>query len=327
MGIYKKLEEETINSISVLLNNGFSIKDILTIIEDDKNKEIIENIRIDLLEGKKIETVIIPYLNKNLAHYLVCFMQYMPFSEALSYAKNIIEERKKRIKNIINILFYPVLLLIGMILGLLVLSIYLLPSITSLSASFSSEPSYIDSSTIKNICILSLIIFISLILTIGILFNDKFIIGTYKKICSINRRSLLIDYYTERFVYLYSLCLDKGLSTIDSLSIISNIDERSIDSYIAKNIDAELKKGSELIKAIENKYLSISFIRFFNIAIKTVNPLAIINSYLEYINKYIDLKIKRIAKTIQVFVYLLIGIIVIYIYNLLLFPLNILNNI
>ena len=88
-----------------------------------------------------------------------------------------------------------------------------------------------------------------------------------------------------------------------------------------------MKKGNDLIKAVNNNYLSSSFIRFLNVAVKTVYPLDIINSYLEFINKYIDSKLKRYAKIVQIFVYALIGIIVIYIYNLLLFPLNILSNI
>ena len=326
MDIFNKLNDETLNSISILLNNGFSMKDILSIIEDDKNKSIIYSIKNKLLEGEKIEYVIIPYLNHNIAYYLLCFIQYMPFSEALSFARNIIEKRNERIKNIINILFYPIMLLVGMIFGLLILSIYLLPSINSLSSSFSNDISIIDSSVIRTICIIFLVLFLVFLIVIGILFSNKFIINTYRMIYSVNKRSILIDYYTERFVYIYYLCLNNGLSTIDSLSIISKIDERSVNSYIAKSIDSELKKGNDIIKAINNKHLSSSFIRFFNIAIKTVNPIGIINSYLEYINKYIDLKIKRYAKTIQVFVYLLIGIIVVYIYSLLLFPINILNN-
>ena len=326
LDIINKLDEESINSLVLLLNSGFSIKDTFNIIRNDKNNYLLDIIEVNLNKGMSIEEALFPFLKKDIRYYLYCFIEYMPLSEAMSFASDINKEKSKRRSDLIKNLLYPFTLLIGMVIGLILFSIYLVPAMSNLSNSFSSDSLKVDGDLIRLFSIMFLVLVFILVVFIGVLFSDRFLINTYKKICKLKKHSLIKDIYTENFVYIYYLCLKRGISTINSLKIISEINKKNVSSFIAKELDKEFSEGSEIIKAINNYYLSESFGKFFNIAIKTINPETVIESYLEYIKNKINRSIKSYAKISQAFVYLVIGGIVIYIYKILLFPINILQN-
>lgn len=322
-----KLNNETINSLIQLLHSGFSAKDALDIIKDENNSFIIENITKSLINGETLIDSIKPYLKKNISFYIDCFSKYMTFSDALSFSNELIITKKKRRDELIKILIYPFLLLFGMIIGLLFFAIYLMPAMASLSMQFNINDNIASNDVlIKNIAITIIIIFILLIIILLILFSETFLLKTYSFISKINRKSIIVDLYTEEFVYIYHECLKRGLSTIDSFNIISTIKEKSIPSFIAKSLDSELRKGKDLLSAMDNNYLSSSFIKFLNIALKTTTPEIIIASYVEYIRNRIDNRLKAYAKIVQSVVYGFIGILIIYIYRILMLPLTILEN-
>ncbi len=317
---------ESIKSISLLLDNGFSIKNCLDIIKNKKNERIINEIDNKLNNGYELIEAISGYLSKKIKLYLNCFYKYMSFTDALSLTINILENKNKRNKEIYKNLMYPLLLFFGMIFGLFLFSIYLLPTLSSLAASFSNI-NIIDSSIINRIIFIFIIFIILSILLFIILFSDKYLINTYKMLYKYNNKSFIIDVFTEQFVYIFNSCLIHGLSTKQSLNIIASLNISNIPSFIAKSIDENLYEGNEYILSLKNAYLSPSFIKFMNIAIKTNSPESVISSYLNYLKNRIDIKIKIYSKVIQAIVYLLIGLLIIYIYSLLLFPINILQNI
>ena len=326
MDIINKFDDESVNSLILLLNNGFSIQDSFNIIRNDKNTYLLDLIESNLNKGISIEEALFPFLKKNIHYYLSCFIEYMPLSEAMLFASEIKKEKSNRKNDLIKNLLYPFTLLIGMVIGLILFSIYLVPAMSNLSNSFSNDNLKVDGNLIRITSISFLLFIFILIIIIGILFSDKYLITTYKKLCKIFKHSLIKDIYTENFVYIYYLCLKRGISTINSLNIISKINPNSVISFIAKELDKEFNEGREVIKVINNNYLSESFVKFFNIAIKTVHRETVIESYLEFIKHKINRKIKSYAKLSQAFVYLMIGGIVIYIYKILLFPINILQN-
>ena len=134
--------------------------------------------------------------------------------------------------------------------------------------------------------------------------------------------SLFNIYYCEQFVSLLLICVNHGYKTKESLQLLKKMKSKPIVAFLAFHLDDYLLKGESFKEAVKQNYYDISLSKYIKLANYTNDFSNIINSYLLITREKIKRKMKQFALTIQLATYLIIGAIIIFIYQLLFMPMQ-----
>ena len=120
-------------------------------------------------------------------------------------------------------------------------------------------------------------------------------------------------------------CTERGCKTKQALQILKGMKTKPIISFLAFHMDESLLAGESLKEAVKKNYYDLSLSRFIKIANYT-------NEFSDMLSKYVSLSRDRIARTmkrytlmIQLVTYSFIGIIVVFIYQILFIPMQTLS--
>mgnify|MGYP003317511332 CR=1 FL=1 len=324
----KELSIEDLSYISELIDSNISLQDSFELLKSNKNKTIFEKIIIDLKQGKMIEEAISGYLPKQINDYIKPLLKSISFSSALALSLEFNQKHSDSKNRIINEIAYPCLLMFVSITVLYLFDIYGMDTIFSMLNSFSSNLSmyqnlrYVFRGIIVGIYYGILLGTLALI----ILMQPKRISLLYIFLSKHFPNSLIITYYSEEFVSLLLTCIDKGCKTKQALQILKDMKTKPIISFLAFHMDESLLAGESLKDAAKSKYYDFSLSRFIKIANYTNDFTNMLSSYVGLARERISKTIKKYTLTIQITTYTFIGIIVIFIYQILFVPMQALAN-
>ena len=156
--------------------------------------------------------------------------------------------------------------------------------------------------------------------------EKKHIVNTY---CFVAKRfpdSILVHSVSAMFARFFLECLKRNVSTQNTLHILSQVKQQPCVSYIAKEIDEHLMRGETLIEAIQKTHIEKALLRFLKIAVFSSSSEEMLEGYLQMVEIRKQQAIKRYSTYIQLISYSMIAIVLIFVYQILMMPMTMLQN-
>ena len=320
----KTLSIEDISYLSKLLSTNLSLNECFTLLQNKNNKEIFLMIRKRLDEGEMIEDAIREYLPKELKTYVISLLTTLSLSVSLSLSLKFFQKSMQGRKQLIDSLAYPLILLFITMTSLYLFDLYGIDSIFTLISSFEPDIKLFSSTRIAFRIMIN--IFYYLVVFIFILslffFKPDRMIMLYIFVSRHLPSSLLNIHYSQEFMSLFLICNEAGYKTKQSLEILKSMTSKPVISFLAFHLDKSLLEGESLKEATKKNYYDSSLSRFIKIANYTNEFSEIIGSYVELSQEKIRRRMKRFTGTIQMATYVFIGLIIIFIYQILFMPMQ-----
>jgi len=324
------LDDETLDSICLLLSSGFSFQETLKILETDANQKIFDAVNAQLSEGKAVDSFISGYCSKQIRVYLSGFLSYMNLRDALSAALSICRQEKHEKSVLIKGCLYPCLLLCGMFAGIFLFASFVLPVMLGLMGSLHID-SAVDYALMAGIIRTGSMVMAILTTAGGIcammMLQQKRIRKTYLLMAEKFPESLLVKTATRDFTRFFLECCRRKLSTYEALHILSALQEKPLVSLIAKMLDESLLRGDTLEEAMRCCPLEKALIRFIHIAASAKDSTSMLEGYLAMCEKRTDASVRRFSRTVQLTSYILIGLMLVFVYSVLMLPMSMLSQI
>lgn len=323
------LTKDDCNSLISLMDNGFSLQDSMDLIDCNNTNMAFIKIKKRLMKGEQLSNFFAQYLPKTISAYFGGFIKWMPFIESLKLTMQIIDCENKSKKEIIKGMLYPCILLIGVLVGILVFNTTILPQMITMMNGFGLENNnYKEIAQIITICTkIFMIISLTCVLIIGIALSNKYIVKTYQLLSRILPDSILCGNASTDFARFFLQCTKMKISTRESLKILKSIPGKPLVKFIAQQLDNSLTQGDRMDKAITNPYVEQALSRFFRIAIYASNCEKMLEGYLKMVETRTEIRIRRFTKIVQLFAYSTIGIILVFIYQILMMPMSMIQSI
>ena len=311
-------------AIHSLLNTNLPLQECLALIENKKNAHIFKKIITDLKMGKDYETVLKPYICKELQNTFSSFIKILPLNKALNLALNSFDYENDRNKEIRKNIFYPALLFFFSLTGLYLFEAYGLDSIFTILKSFEIDTRAFELiRAILRIFTNAIYLITIVLMSIFLIFKSRQrIVYFYILLVRYMPNSLLETYYSQEFISFYRLTYRMGYKTKESIEILRSLKDKPIVSFIAYHVKEAFLEGKNMDEAMHTKYLDNRVSAFMKIAILSNDFDNMINNYVEFTKLELFRKIKFYTKVVQTFVYLLVGLLIIFIYQILFLPMQ-----
>lgn len=324
----KELSIEDLTYLAKLLDAGLALSFCFELLRNKKNKDIFDDISKKLENGVMIEEAIQGHIPKVIEAYMLPLLKKISFIEALSLSLKFYEKNNETNNKLLSNIAYPCILLFVTITALYLFDLYGIDAIFELLSSFSTDLHIFESVRIIFRIIIQgfyYAILISIIVVIifsrpsklpllYIFFSKRF------------PNSLINTYYSEEFVSLLLVCVDRGYKTKEALSILKSMKSKPIVSFLAFHLDDALMQGETLKEATKKVYYDSSLSRFIKIANYTNDFSNILSNYTSLTRQKINNKMKKYTLTIQLATYSFIGVIVVFIYEVLFLPMQAISN-
>lgn len=305
--INKKLDIYELELFLELIKNHLNWEHVLEILGLPSNENLILD-RIDK-NASKINQYCINKINKADRIY---WLIYRTITKRL-----LIQQFNKAF-------IYPIFLWLMSLNLITFLMLYIMPSTINTFNSFSNVNNSLN--------ILILVIQFIIGIQWGLILILMFIISTvkYRKITSIylklfknNKKTIFV--YVISYLYLIDLVslMNLNLNIDAQMNILKQIEFPMYLDISEKVID-NLKSGISIKHAFE--YLDSTFLKIIAIEDYERKMEERINNYLIVLRKQIEISIKKYANLFTAFVYLQIGVMVLIVYSILLYPLKLLEG-
>lgn len=302
----------------------------MSILKTDANAEIIHSINARLNEGEALDSFMSSFCIKDIRAYLNGFLAYMNLRDALGAALNVVRQEKKEKSVLIKGCLYPCLLLGGMCAGIFLFAAFVLPVMLGLMNSLHAE-SAVDfnllSRLIRTLSLMSALFTLCGVIAACMMLTRKRIRNTYLMMAKRFPESLLVRTATRDFIRFFLECCRRRLSTYEALHILSRLDEKPLVSLIASMLDESLMRGDTLEEAIRACPVEKALVRFIHIAASAKDCVSMLEGYLAMCEKRTDTSIRRFSRTVQLTSYILIGVVLIFVYSILMLPMSMLSQI
>lgn len=320
----KTLSFEDLSYLNELLKTNLPIKTCFELIKNKNNEKILENIINDLDSGLLIEEIILNYLSKDINNYISNLIKRLSFKDSLELALSFVNKNKTNLQTFEKALCYPALILFVSLTALYIFDIYGLDVILNLMKTFSSDVNFILLFRLIMRIVIYAFYFGFIIIALLLLFflKPKRITLFYILICRYLPHSIIKTFFTEDFISLFTITLNFGYKTKDALELLKGLKNKPIISLLAFHIDEKLLTGASLKEATLQKYYDDNLVKFISIASYTTNFIGILNNYAYLASEKIKNKMKKYTTAIQLFSYLIVGVVIIFIYQVLFLPMQ-----
>lgn len=323
------LNEEDLAYLNKLLKTNIPLANGLKLIKRKGNEKIIDELLQKLDEGMLIERIIESYIPSNLNGYLSPLIKNLPFSIAIDISLSFYDRVKQNEKQIMNSLAYPCILLFVSLTALYLFDLYGIDSIFMMLKSFNSNIALFSSLRILFRAVVYVFYYGILILALFALYfsRPKRIVFLYLQLSKHFPNSLVNISYCEQFVSLLLICSQRGYKTKQALELLKSMKSKPVISFLAFHLDESLLNGETLRDASKQIYYDNSLSRFIKIATYSNDFNNVLAGYVNLAKEKIQKKIKKYTISIQLVTYIFIGLIIVFIYQILFLPLQALSNI
>lgn len=300
----------------------------LQMIQTSSNKIIIEKIHQKLLKGDAIHDFLSQYLPKAYRIYFDSFIQILPFEQAFMLSERFITQNNTLKKHYYQKILVPFVLFFFTMIAVLCFFIYCFPILASIMQEFHVDIYFFI--VLKNVLIF-IIIFILLFLIVGFLIYllmkyARFKVSLFKKMCYLPCFEMIKVLMSHLFVSLFYQCHQCGFSTRQSVETLQSLTQNELIQFMAKEIEKTLLKGEGIEKALNSIYFDKQFFKTFSIFQNTTKENSVFEAYLRINELKVNAFFKKVVGSVKIISYISIAIILIFVYQILLLPLSIIQT-
>lgn len=320
----KKISIDDLTYLNELLSSDISFNHALELLENKNNKEIFIDIKNRLAKGELVESIIINYLPKSISAYMEPLLNTLSFQMSLDLSLRFYEKHKSGTDSLLLKIAYPCILLFVTITALYLFDLYGLDSIFSIVSSFDQGLKlYSNIRLLFRIVIQTIYYLMILIILLSLYFSRPSKMAyLYLFLSKYFPNSLISTYYSEEFVSLLLICVNRGYGSKQSLQILKKMKNKPVISLMSFHLEESLLKGETLNEATKQKYFDNSLSRFIKIANFSKDFKTILEAFVQLSRVKINRKMKQYSQTIQLFTYSFIGLIIVFIYQILFLPMQ-----
>ena len=322
------LDEQTCSGIAVLMENGMTLQDAMNVIEDRRNADAFTLVRERLAKGEQLASFFPSLLTRGLGNVMDGFLQVLPFHQALSLSMTVMANEKQIRQKIIRQMLYPILMMCGTLAGICLFSSFVLPRMISLLASFHVTEGGLDGVRIliQTVSAVLFVLFLAGSLLAVFCTRPKRIRKTYLFLAAHNRGILMIRHASEDFSRYYLECVRRNISTINTLHLLQNLEGKPLVGLIAEEMDRMLSHGSDFETAVSAIDVDPSLSRFLRTAFHASQCEKMLEGYLQMSSLRTETLIRRFSSAVQLLSYAVIGVMIVFVYLVMLMPMKMMQN-
>ena len=301
-----KVSKSEINQFYILMDHGLSIPFMIEIVFKD-HKEIIR----ELEKGKSLNDVL--FQGKDTYFQNIRLLnEVLSMKDSIECANVLDTNANGNIKKFLKESIYPIFIFFFSFGMVIFFSVYIVPSMQV----YASES---DSFLLLKLLKLSYeIILIVLILLFMYLFfsrNKLMVIPIVKK------------FNTLQFSIVLKALLDRGLSTRNCFGIMEKMKHSHSIYIFAHALMHNLEKGVSIDQILKHSiYFDESFSKFVTIGLQNSSLSSMLEIYNEKCKEDIAEFIHRLSIGVQIVSYTSVGFLVVIVYQIMLYPLNMLTS-
>ncbi|WP_188206149.1 type II secretion system F family protein [Alkalibacillus aidingensis] len=330
-----KKQIDFLDRLAKLLGKNYSIKQSLEFMLYDPEFYKLARSFVDFLQkGISIEDC---FRQLNFQPIVVAFLYFSKttghLSQQIINCNNMLKTKYELQKKLQKILRYPIFLMIFSLIILFSMTLFLIPMYQTAFQSFGNAESMVWLNTIIKVFQLSITVFISIIalgVIIILIVHKQASIQT--RIAFISRLPIVCSFYrlstTAQFSYHLSSMMSNGKTIKEALSIIDNQYELPILQNYASEVITQLQDGKPLVDSFYSLTLIEKDLKLL-IQRSTEQGTLVqdLNAYTSLVTASLEEKSKNLVVVIQPITYGVLGILIISIYVLAMFPMfQVINN-
>lgn len=308
--------------LACLLESGNTLHQALVLLQLESTN-IFERMR----SGERFEHILCQENKGKFYDHLSFFVEVTTLQQAIFSALEMIEWEKELFKKFKKKSVYPLFIFCFSFVSIFLFSQYIIPQLVSnFQVGEDSNILFLFVSILKAVCS-QLFIFSAILLFAFVLQarNHTLHAFVYRKIaCYIPWCKQMIAYYLSGYIIQLQ---QKGMSTKQSFQYLMKMQENTFLMYTVKDIYANLQEGKDLLQIIEKSmYLDRQFKNHFLIGSHNFAMVSSLQSYMQIQMLKWEKHLHCITLSIQCVSYTLVGMLVICVYQIMLIPLQMLEQ-
>lgn len=321
------LNEEDFQSLYTLMNSGFSFTQCLSVIERASNAQVLRQLKNHLELGEAADQFFSGYVPKKYKVYMTVFMRFISLTESMALSIELVHQQEDFLKQLKRGVIYPLFLMIGVGAGTAVFNATVLPSMLNLMDAFRVQDTslYLGQCLLGIACRFIVLSFMAGILLLYFFTRKKRIASAYLFIAQRFPSGIIVQFASRQFACFFEQCIKKNISTRTSIALLKELDTQPIVSLLATQLDKEFVQGTAFEQAIASVNVEDTLARFFHIALYSSDAEEMLEGYLKMCTARFQHQISVFTRIVQSCCYLCIGIIILFVYRILMLPMNILQ--
>lgn len=326
---YVRISLEDCYMLQLLLQKGMSFKDCLDILASSKTYSVFTDLKVKITKGEPIQEALNQILDKKIVSSFSFFCQFLSLEKSLKCSLSLASLNLTARKEIFKKLFYPSIMLLLVIIFSLLFNFFFLPIMINLLKSFQSDIQtfMFIAAILKGFSIF--LIFITLIISIIVLFSiqQSNITSVYEFLISHFHVSFLKRLFSYWYIRYFLELIRVGCSTQQSIQMMRKTEGQPLINMFSLKIDELLLMGKSIYEAFSINGFDPLLSKFVAVGTYSSNMEKLLENYCELTKRGLEKKLKQLTSFIQGLTYCFIAIILIFIYQILLSPMNVITQI
>lgn len=300
-------------NLSDMFRAGFNVKQAFQFLKDLNNDNLIKNMEDKLVDGYELSSVLEKYIENDFYNQIKISEQHGDVTNCLVEISKFIEIKIRNKRKIHDVLFYPIFLLMILILAIVAIDQIVLPQLGTTSG--------VHEYLFKKIylCLFVLIIFG---LAFGLIY---FRLSLLKRRNFIAKLPIIGNVYKSYMAYFLSmqlhLMLSNGMENREIVQILREFKSGTILAELGIELRKAANSGKNMVQ-IANKYDFVpnEFITFFKRGSQTDELSRNLNAFKNIKFDEMMRKINRLINLVQPILFLLVGLGIVIAYMSVLMP-------
>lgn len=311
------------------MENGFSFTDTLQILKTKRNECRITQVLEKLEQGQTFKEAFSLLLPHCYRRYFNNFIRYLPVLESMRISVELATHEEKMKQKMMKDMVYPVVMLFVMFIGMYLFNGFVFPQMMTLMTSFEINVSsyYFLRSLIQLLSWLVTILFVVGMLLWVVFQEPNRKCWLYRVLVKYVPDSLMVQKASAEFARYFLECVRVRISTKQTMKILLDMKEKPLVRLIAQELNDALSKGESFEVTLHTPFVEHALQQFFQIALHGSNCEKMLEGYL-VMNQQRHIKQVRIfTRSVQLSCYGAIGLILLVVYQILMLPMQMLQNI
>ncbi len=311
------------------MENGFSFTDTLQILKTKRNERRITHVLEKLEQGQTFKEAFSLLLPHCYRRYFNNFIRYLPVLESMRISVELASHEEKMKQKMMKDMVYPVVMLFVMFIGMYLFNGFVFPQMMTLMTSFEINVSsyYFLRSLIQLLSWLVTILFVVGMLLWVVFQEPNRKCWLYRVLVKYVPDSLMVQKASAEFARYFLECVRVRISTKQTMKILLDMKEKPLVRLIAQELNDALSKGESFEVTLHTPFVEHALQQFFQIALHGSNCEKMLEGYL-VMNQQRHIKQVRIfTRSVQLSCYGAIGLILLVVYQILMLPMQMLQNI